>query len=314
MERKRDIIVIDDKGDLLQSLERAFKGDRQVRLVLSSSSFDELNEKLGIENYMIIINEGDLNTDIRELVIYLHQRSKYVITPIIVATSKEFNLSDEEQKLVPVISVIHKNFNPLALRHHLGNILDSIESNRNLNPHTGLPSNIIINQKLINLINGSKDFAFMYIDLDNFKEYNEHYGFYKGDQIILFLTKVLYDAMKSCGIETDFLGHIGGDDFVIILQHLDVLKELGKRIITTFDSRIVEFYDEADLKKGYIETMNDAGQTKRINIMSVSIIVMYGEEFRTHTINDIYKNMMDYKKQAKMKKGSVMLDNFKGIP
>ena len=310
MKEKRDIVVIDDKGDLLQSLENTFEGDYQVRLVHSTSSINDLTNKLDIEDYLIIINEGDLNTDIRALVGFLYQRLEHVIAPIIVATSKEFNLSDEEQKFAPVISVIRKNFNPIALRHHINNILDSIESNRNLNPLSGVPGNIVINQKLVNLIDGNQDFAFMYIDLDNFKEYNEYYGFHKGDQVLLFFTKVLYDAMSSCGSETDFIGHIGGDDFVIILQNVDIVKEMGKRIITTFDASISNYYDDADLKNGYIDARNRAGEIERINIMSVSIIVMYAEEFRTSTIDNLYKNMMIYKKQAKLKKGSVMLDNF----
>ena len=117
--------------------------------------------------------------------------------------------------------------------------------------------------------------------------------------------------MRECGAETDFVGHVGGDDFIMILQHLDVVKEIGDRIIAHFDAGISEFYDEKDLQNGFIETRNRAGQLERINIMSISIIVMYSDEIRSTPVNEVYKRMMLYKKRAKMVRGSVLLKDFK---
>lgn len=309
MNRQKNIIVIDDKGDLYQSLLETFKNDGAViSLMRCGSSIEVLREKMGIEDYLIVINEDGLATDIRELVTFLRNRLKYVITPIIVATDKAFNLSAEEQKLVPDINVIRKAFDPKLLRHHLINILDSIESNRNLNALSGLPGSAVIDHKLSDCLRSGKRFALMYIDLDNFKEYNEYYGFYRGDQVILFLTKILYEAMGDCGVETDFVGHVGGDDFIMIVENTNVVKEIGDRIIHAFDAKITDFYAEEDLKNGYIDAKNRKGEIERINIMSISIIVMYDEEFRTTPLDDIYKNMMLYKKHAKMMKGSVLLN------
>ena len=183
--------------------------------------------------------------------------------------------------------------------------IDSIESNRNQNALSGLPGSNVITSQLIEKVQSGKDFAMMYIDLDNFKEYNEYYGFYKGDKVILFLMKTLYDVMGECGIENDFVGHVGGDDFIMIVQNPDIVKEVGKRIISHFDKGIKSYYKEQDLKKGYIDARNRKGEIERINIMSISIIVVYADEFRTTQQGEMYKKIMLYKKQAKMVKGSV---------
>lgn len=307
MIKSKNIIVFDDNGDLVELLTKAIHDNETVRLIQASSEIDKLDDLLGIEDYLILINEDSLKSDIRDLVGYLYNRTQYNITPIIVATGKEFDLSDDVQKLVPVISVLRKDVPPAILGHYLVNLLNSFESNRNLNALSGLPGNNVIDRKLSDSIESGKDFAMMYIDLDNFKEYNEYYGFHKGDQVILFFTRILYEVMSECGAETDFVGHVGGDDFVVILQNTHIIKEVGDRIIAHFDAGISDFYEAKDLKNGYIEVRNRAGVMERIRIMSISIIVVDGNEFRTTTLDNMYKKMMLYKKQAKMVKGSVLL-------
>ena len=81
-------------------------------------------------------------------------------------------------------------------------------------------------------------------------------------------------------------------------------------IIAHFDEGISNFYEAKDLENGYIETRNRAGQLERINIMSISIIVMYSDEIRSTPVNEVYKRMMLYKKRAKMVRGSVLLKDF----
>ena len=281
MDKKKNVVVIDDLGDLLHLLTLSFIDNPTVQLIQTSSDIEDVNKTLGLENYFIIVNEEGLKNDITQLVKYLHARNKFTVAPIIVATGKRYELSDDVQKLVPVISVIPKDIEPARLGHHLGNIIDSIESNRNLNALSGLPGNNVIGQKIRDCKADEKDFAVMYIDLDNFKEYNEYYGFYKGDQVLLFLARMLPTVMRECGAETDFVGH-----------------------------GISKFYEAKDLENGYIETRNRAGQLERINIMSISIIVMYSDEIRSTPVNEVYKRMMLYKKRAKMVRGSVLLKDF----
>ena len=311
MNKKKNVVVIDDRGDLFHLLTLSFIVNPTIQLIRTSSDTDELDKTLLLEDYLIIVNEEGLRADITELVRGLHVRNKFTIAPIVVATGKRYELSEDVLKLVPVISVISKDVDPSLLGHHLSNFIDSIDSNRNLNALSGLPGNNVIGLKIRDCKADDKDFAVMYIDLDNFKEYNEYYGFYKGDQVLSFLARTLYDVMRECGAETDFVGHVGGDDFIMILQHLNVVKEIGDRIIAHFDAGISKFYEAKDLENGYIEARNRTGQIERINIMSISIIVMYSDEIRSTPVNEVYKRMMLYKKRAKMVRGSVLLKDFK---
>lgn len=309
MSTPKNIVVIDDNGDLYASLDQLFAGNTGIQVTLTGSSDDELRDNLSLEDYMIIINYTGLKAEIRQLVTDLYNRNSYCITPIIVATDEAYPVTTEQQMIVPIVSVLRKTYDPIALRHHLTNIIDTIESNRDLNALSGLPGNNVINRRLQECIDGGRDFAMMYIDLDNFKEYNEYYGFYQGDQVLLFLTRILYEAMLACGADTDFIGHVGGDDFIMILEHTDVVKEIGDRIIASFDAKIREFYHDEDVKNGYIDARNRKGEIERINIMSISIVTMYAEEFHTLPVDEVYKKMMYYKKQAKLVRGSVLIDN-----
>ena len=166
MIKKKNVVVIDDQGDLLHLLTVSFIDNPTIQLVRTSSELDAVNQALGLEDYFIIVNEEGLKNDITQLVKRLHARNRFTIAPIIVATGKRYELSEDVQKLVPVISVIPKDVEPARLGHHLSNIIDSIESNRNLNALSGLPGNNVIGRKIRDCKAAEKDFAVMYIDLD----------------------------------------------------------------------------------------------------------------------------------------------------
>lgn len=147
----------------------------------------------------------------------------------------------------------------------------------------------------------------MYVDLDNFKEYNEYYGFHQGDKVLLFLSDIIYTTFREMGSDEDFIGHVGGDDFMVFVHDKSKIKAMGEHIIKRFDAKIRDFYAACDLKNDYIEVRNRTGEMEKINIMGISIIVIDGEKIRATTPDQLYINMMTEKKKAKMIKGSVML-------
>ncbi|MBQ4292654.1 MAG: diguanylate cyclase [Muribaculaceae bacterium] len=308
MEKNKNIVVIDDAGDLRKTLSELFR-DSDINIVPAKSDRDDLNRKLGFDDYLIVINETGLNDNLTSLVAYLNGRFLFCITPIIIASGNADLLKKGDMMEVPIVNYIHKPFNTAALRHHWTNILETIESNRDLVALTGLPGNKVINRRLFDTLKRGDDFAMMYIDLDNFKEYNEYYGFFQGDKVLLFMADILYSVLRQYSSGTDFIGHVGGDDFIVILDDPSKVKVIGDSVIKNFDANISKFYATDDLKNNYIETRNRAGEIERINIMTVSIIVITADEFRTTPIDSIYKKMMIYKKQAKMVKGSVVIQN-----
>ena len=138
------------------------------------------------------------------------------------------------------------------------------------NPLTKLPGNNVIREEVGNRIRRKEKFVAIHVDLDNFKAYNDRYGIAKGDEIIGFLSNILEKALKEKGNHDDFLGHSGGDDFFAITTP-DKIEAVTAAIIRDFDARIVNFYNEEDIKKGYILEKDRRGEVIKYPIMTISL-------------------------------------------
>ncbi|MDD3277669.1 MAG: GGDEF domain-containing protein [Lachnospiraceae bacterium] len=169
------------------------------------------------------------------------------------------------------------------------------------NPLTGLPGNISIEEQIKSLIGEEKPFGIMYLDLDNFKAYNDAYGFNSGDRMI----KAVACSMEAVCGRTDFLGHIGGDDFVIITRKKDVEK-LGLAIIEKFKEYLSELYNTEDWERGYIISKNRNGFTEKFPIASLSIAVVTNREKSYHDMEKLAKKIVKAKKSAKKKSGDAV--------
>ena len=129
---------------------------------------------------------------------------------------------------------------------------------RDVSPLTGLPGNFQIATELERRIQLAEPFALVQADLDNFKSFNDHYGFMRGDQVIKFSAKTMLDARADFDEFDAFVGHIGGDDFVALMAP-DVVETYCKTAIQLFDDGILDFYDTADALRGYIEVTDRQG-------------------------------------------------------
>ncbi|MGI6227622.1 MAG: GGDEF domain-containing protein [Peptococcales bacterium] len=121
---------------------------------------------------------------------------------------------------------------------------------KHANPLTGLPGNLVIEEKLRENIN-LESFAIIYVDLDNFKAYNDVYGFENGDQVLLATASILSQSLANLDSGEIFLGHIGGDDFFISTTKENV-EALSQNIIQKFESKKMSFYSEQDKRRGHI--------------------------------------------------------------
>ena len=182
-----------------------------------------------------------------------------------------------------------------AIRRNIQN-LDS-------NPLTHLPGNNKIQEILSQRMHTGEKFAVAYADLDNFKSFNDKYGFHKGDQVILFTADVIKQAVKDYGHRRGFVGHIGGDDFVIIADPND-MKSIGEEIIRRLNKGITDYYDQHDRKKGFIETKNRQGEIQKFPLVSISIAVVNNLHRSFTNIGEIIKIITELKKYAKQKTGS----------
>jgi len=170
-----------------------------------------------------------------------------------------------------------------------------------LNPLTGLPGNVLISKFTNELLAQQKQFYFCYIDLDNFKVYNDYYGFDKGDKVILYTADCL---KKIFGTDkNNFIGHIGGDDFVLILQSEDFEIHL-KNFIKEFDEGIKQFYKPNDIRIGGIIAEGRDGVKKKYGFVSLSIGVVPTANHKFHSIFQISDTAVMVKKKAKSIPGS----------
>lgn len=194
------------------------------------------------------------------------------------------------------------------------NLLDytnnkQIDLARNANPLTGLSGNMKIQEQLTSLINQNKPFSVIYLDLDNFKAYNDKYGFERGDQALLFTSKILAKAVILCSLHRPFIGHIGGDDFIIVMEQVMNVDQLCQEIIRLFDQEIVLLYDKEDQDKGGITSKGRTNRKCFFPFMSISCAVVDNLNCRFQNHLQIGEVAAELKKYAKSKPGSIYVRN-----
>lgn len=149
------------------------------------------------------------------------------------------------------------------------------------NPLSGLPGNVLIEEKLKLVIESEEQYSVLYFDLDNFKAYNDVYGFENGDKILCMTAQLIQSQFANHHIKDVFVGHIGGDDFIAVVKNLEA-PFICQRMIDYFDVRIRGFYTEEDKKRKYIIAKNRHGIEENFPIVSLSIAVLsnVGKKFK----------------------------------
>ena len=197
--------------------------------------------------------------------------------PIIMVTGKS-DVSDKVGGLdAGADDYITKPFEPQELLARIRMVLRRTERDLEANPLTKLPGNVSILNELSLRLESKKLFAVAYADLDKFKSYNDTYGFEHGDDVIRETARILIRAVQEEGNPVDFIGHIGGDDFVIITTP-DVVDKICFKVIDQFESAAPSFYSEEDRKRGYILAVDRKGEQQNVPLISISIGVVTNEK------------------------------------
>lgn len=174
-----------------------------------------------------------------------------------------------------------------------------VNNARYSNPLTGLPGNFLIEKEIEKCISHYEEYCVLYFDIDNFKAYNDVYGFENGDRII----KLLADIINRNISNRNFIGHIGGDDFISIIYSGDI-NNICECIIKEFDELKLVYYDEKDLKRGYIEAQNRHGIEERFPLVSISIAGITKKEVTFDSVYLLAKEASQIKKKCKQINGS----------
>lgn len=188
---------------------------------------------------------------------------------------------------------LNVSFKEMALR------LKELEAiHLDANPLTKMPGNLAIEKELIIRFKEKKIFSFCLLDIDNFKAYSDKYGYSQGSDVLVWFGNLIRDIVEKYGQPDDFVGHIGGDDFVLISEPLRVRK-LCQKIISLFDKSVHTFYNKEDQKKGYIISLDRQNKITQFPLMTISIaIVSNNRSIVTHP-KEVAEKIADLKKYAK---------------
>ncbi len=180
-----------------------------------------------------------------------------------------------------------------------------IERNRRdlaVNPSTRLPGPTIIEREINRMLDISQDFAVHYADLDNFKAYNDFYGYAYGDRVIRLTARIIKDIVFDL-CPGGFVGHIAGDDFIFVTPPSQI-DAVCSNIVRTFDQLIPYQYEPEDRTHGEIMTRNRKGELETFSLLSISIAVLINRHGTFKHIGEMSKMLADLKKATKAMDGS----------
>jgi diguanylate cyclase (GGDEF)-like protein len=173
------------------------------------------------------------------------------------------------------------------------------ERDQNSNPLTKLPGSFCVNKIILENINSP--LAILYADLDNFKIYNDIYGYEKGNNFIIFTAEeIITTTVKTHGNKNDFVGHIGGDDFIIVTTP-NKAETISQKICKSFDQKKSQFFDTKDKKNKKLVVKNRKGKIQEFPITSISIAIITNEKKELTSIAQISQLVTEIKKYAKSK-------------
>lgn len=296
----QEIYIIDSDNELVMELRQMFEKEK----IFKFRNINPSNLDMALRNIpdLIIINEKTVETDILELCKRIRENEDNSITPVLVIL--ENNKKKLEILKNSIEYVISTNESKEHLYYTIKNITRLLSVNRTVSPLTALPGNVQILAELKKRLLKKETFQILYLDLDNFKAYNDVYGFLKGDEIIKLTARVITKNVHALENSEVFVGHIGGDDFVAIIDGDNAYDEICQSIIAEFDNEIEKYFTDEDAERGYIEVYNRKGIKEKFPLTSISIGVVVADKKRFSNILEIGEVGAQVKHMAKTTLGS----------
>ena len=262
------VYLIDDDDKLKKLLTESFKDNKNYKF--KQIRTENIDVALKDIPALIIVNEDTVSENAETVCNKIRNNDDNSITPIIVVTS---NIEREHRIRVLQEGATYFIKNPIDfeyLFYTINNITNLLYLNRKVSPLTNLPGNVQIQAEMKRRLMKKEYFVMLYLDLDNFKAYNDVYGFSKGDEIIKFTARTIINNVHAKDEDNNFVGHIGGDDFIAIVDD-DNFEEICQNIVLEFDKNIKKYFNEDDLKKGYLEVPNRKGIIEEFPLTTISV-------------------------------------------
>jgi len=299
----QSILVVDDDPIIARLLEIELLS-AGYEVGLASSGEQALEVAQGKRPDLILLDVLMPGMDGFEVARRLRADPRTLPVSIIMLTATGLSANRLEGLNAGADDYIVKPFDTPELLARVKGVLRRAREVRSQSPLTGLPGYVRIEEEIERRIAAKADFAVLYADLDNFKAYNEFYGFDKGDEVLRHTALMLKDiATDSAGADS-FIGHVGGDDFVLVTT-TDLAPSVADRIIENFDSKAPSFYLEEDRARGFIEVENRRGDMQRYPILSISIGIASSERREFTHYAEVVAVAAEMKEFTKRTPGSV---------
>lgn len=201
---------------------------------------------------------------------------------------------------------VAKPFNHDELLARIANMLETSQVQREANPLTGLPGNLAIEREVQRRLGGADPFGVMYLDIDHFKGFNDHYGYVRGDRTISFLAHVLCEAVDRHGDPGDFVGHIGGDDFLVVCHSVRA-ESIAQVVLKAFDDGVPDLLDAVDLTAGFVQIKTRTGEVTRLPLVSLTIALIVEAAGRFDHPAAMSDALAELKLHGKRQGGSVIV-------
>jgi diguanylate cyclase (GGDEF)-like protein len=297
------ILVVDDEPSVREIITFGLESEGYI-VFTASDGVEAIDKSLEVQPDLIILDIMMPMLDGLQVarVIRGNFRTSYI--PIIMVSAK----GDINDKILGMQTgaddYITKPFKREELIARVEMVLRRTEEHRDRNPLTGLPGNISIKSTVEKALDNNEMISVMYVDIDNFKTFNDYYGYARGDEIIKLLSRIIIEAEEKFGTHNDLIGHIGGDDFIIVTDSTQV-KEMAQYLIDNFNEESYKHFDEKDVKRGYFETKDRQDELKRYDVgLTLTIALVENWKGRYDQYLEITDTATELKKYGKSQGGN----------
>ncbi|MCU1448870.1 MAG: Transcriptional regulatory protein WalR [Acidimicrobiales bacterium] len=264
------ILVVDDDRDICRSIEVILRLEG-YDVCIANEGEEAIEQATRIQPDLVLLDMMMPGIDGYEVTKRLRHDPRTATASIIMLTARALPADKVLGLTAGCDDYIVKPFDPSELVARVHSALRRSRQMREVSPLTGLPGNFQISAELERLVDQeAEEFAVLYADLDDFKAYNDHYGFMRGDEAIRATGRLLTDSLARHRTSPSFAGHIGGDDFVLVTAAKGS-EALAQDIVGNFDVLASSLYDEEDCQRGFIEVPDRRGVLHHYPFLSISI-------------------------------------------
>jgi diguanylate cyclase (GGDEF)-like protein len=310
-EEKHKVLIVDDVTENIRILIELLKPEYKIFFADNGAKALELAQTKSPD--IILLDIVMPQMDGYQVCRQLKANTTTEDIPVIFISAMS-EVGDEAKGLdIGAVDYITKPFIPAIVQARVRNHLRLREAMQELkrlyntaldaNPITGLPGNNSIAIRITNALENSENVTVLYCDLDNFKAFNDKYGFALGDDVIKFTCQVFKEVISEMDIKEAFMGHVGGDDFVLIVPS-SLNQQTADTIIRKFDNGITKFYSQEEIKSGCIQAVNRHGENETFPLISISLAGVDLSYRRYNTYLEVNDVCAVTKKIAKTTPGS----------